>query len=80
MTIDIVHATVWQIATIATAGGLVTALTQPKLGSIADKIGRKPVLIVGRASFFLFPLLCARARKQKILIRREQLRCVGEAQ
>jgi len=59
VTIDIVHATVWQIAIIATAEGLVTALTQPKLGAIADKIGRKPVLILGRASFFLFPLLYA---------------------
>jgi MFS family permease len=59
VTIDIVHATVWQIATISTAGGLVTALTQPKLGAIADKIGRKPVIVVGRAFFFLFPLLYA---------------------
>jgi len=59
VTIDIVHATVWQIAIIATAEGLVTALAQPKLGAIADKIGRKPVLILGRASFFLFPLLYA---------------------
>jgi MFS family permease len=59
VTIDIVGATVWQIAIIATAGGLVTALTQPKFGSIADKIGRKPVLVVGRAAFFLFPLLYA---------------------
>lgn len=59
VTIDIVHATVWQIAIIATAGGLVTALTQPKLGSVADKVGRKPVLIVGCALFFLFPLLYA---------------------
>jgi len=59
VTIDIVGATVWQIAVIATAGGLVTAFTQPKLGSIADKIGRKPVLVVGRAAFFLFPLLYA---------------------
>lgn len=42
VTIDIVHATVWQIAIIATAEGLVTALAQPKLGAIADKIGRKP--------------------------------------
>jgi MFS family permease len=59
VTIDIVKATVWQIAVIATAGGLVTAFTQPKLGSIADKVGRKPVLVVGRAAFFLFPLLYA---------------------
>jgi MFS family permease len=59
VTIDIVGATVWQIALIATSGGLVTALTQPKLGSIADKVGRKPVLVVGRAAFFLFPLLYA---------------------
>ncbi|MFQ6086744.1 MAG: MFS transporter [Candidatus Bathyarchaeia archaeon] len=59
VTIDIVHATVWQIAIISTASGLVTALTQPKLGSIADKIGRKPVLVVGRAAFFMFPLLYA---------------------
>jgi MFS family permease len=59
VTIEIVHATVWQIAIISTAGGLVTALTQPKLGLIADKIGRKPVLVVGRAAFFLFPLLYA---------------------
>jgi MFS family permease len=59
VTINIVGATVWQIALIATAGGLMTALTQPKLGSIADKVGRKPVLVVGRAAFFLFPLLYA---------------------
>jgi MFS family permease len=59
VTIEIVRATVWQIAIISTSTGLVTAFTQPKLGAIADKIGRKPVLVVGRASFFLFPLLYA---------------------
>ncbi|KPV63173.1 MAG: bicyclomycin/multidrug efflux system [Candidatus Bathyarchaeota archaeon BA1] len=62
VTVDIVRATVWQIAVIATLSGLAISLSQPKMGSLADVIGRKHLLIVGRFSFFLFPLLYAFAR------------------
>ena len=57
--VDIVEAKLWQIALISSASGLVASLTQPKFGSIADRIGRKPLLIVSHASFLLFPLLYA---------------------
>jgi len=59
VTIDVVHVTVWQIAVISVASGLVTSIAQPKFGSLIDKFGRKPILIVSRVSFFLYPLLYA---------------------
>ncbi|RJS92297.1 MFS transporter [Candidatus Bathyarchaeota archaeon] len=57
ITINVVHATVWQIALISAVSGFVTSITQPKLGSIIDRFGRKPVLIISRLSFFLYPLV-----------------------
>lgn len=62
VTVDVVHATVWQIALISTASGLLTSLAQPGMGSIADRTGRKPLLVASRASYFLYPLLYAFAR------------------
>lgn len=59
VTVDIVKANLWQIALISTVSGLVASLTQPKFGSIADRIGRKPLLVASYASFLLFPLLYA---------------------
>ncbi|UCC33583.1 MAG: MFS transporter [Candidatus Bathyarchaeota archaeon] len=59
VTVDIVKAELWQIALIATASGLVASLTQPKFGSIADRIGRKPLIVASHASFVLFPLMYA---------------------
>ena len=59
VTVDVVHATVWQIAVISAASGLVTSIAQPKFGSLIDRFGRKPILIVSRASFSLYPLLYA---------------------
>ncbi|MCD6593734.1 MFS transporter [Candidatus Bathyarchaeota archaeon] len=62
VTVDIVHATVWQIAVISAVSGLFTSVLQPKAGSLVDKFGRKPVLAISRASFFLYPLLYTMAR------------------
>ncbi len=62
VTIKVVHATVWQIAVISAASGFVTSITQPKMGSIIDRFGRKPTLIISRTSFLLYPLLYAFAR------------------
>jgi len=59
VTVNVVHATIWQIAVISALSGLVTSITQPKLGSAIDRFGRKPILILSRASFFLYPLLYA---------------------
>jgi len=59
VTVDVVHATVWQIAVISAVSGLVMSVTQPKFGSVVDRVGRKPLLVASRASFFLFPLLYA---------------------
>lgn len=50
---------IWQLAVIQTVSGVIAGVTQPKLGAIADKIGRKPVIIFGRAAFFVFPLVYA---------------------
>lgn len=62
VTVNIVHATLWQIALISSMSGLVVSFTQPKFGSIADKIGRKPLIVASSVSFFLFPLLYAFAK------------------
>lgn len=62
VTVDIVQATLWQIALISTVSGLMVSFTQPKFGSLADKIGRKPLIAASAASFFLFPLLYAFAK------------------
>ena len=62
VTINVVHASIWQIATIASLSGFVVTLTQPKFGVLIDRVGRKPVLMLGRASLFLFPLLYAFAK------------------
>jgi len=59
VTIKVVHATVWQIAVISAASGFVTSITQPKMGSVVDRFGRKPTLIISRTSFVLYPLLYA---------------------
>ncbi len=56
VTIDIVHASVWQIALIATFSGLADTITRPIIGSLIDRFGRRPVLIAGQLTFFLFPL------------------------
>lgn len=61
VTVEIIHATLWQIALISSMSGIVVSFTQPKFGSIADKIGRKPLIAASSASFFLFPLLYALA-------------------
>lgn len=42
VTVDVVHATVWQIAIISAISGFVTSITQSKLGSITDKFGGNP--------------------------------------
>ncbi|PDM27136.1 hypothetical protein CP083_00305 [Candidatus Bathyarchaeota archaeon B24-2] len=57
--INVVHASVWQIAVIASLSGLVVTATQPKFGTLIDKVGRKPILVISRASLFLLPLLYA---------------------
>ena len=62
VTVDIVQATLWQIALISSVSGLIVSFTQPKFGSLADKIGRKPLIAASAASFFLFPLFYAFAR------------------
>jgi MFS family permease len=41
---------------------LIVSFTQPKFGSLADKIGRKPLIAASAASFFLFPLFYAFAK------------------
>jgi len=62
VTVDIVHATVWQIAVISAVSGLFTSVLQPKAGALVDKFGRKRILAMSRISFFLYPLLYAMAR------------------
>ncbi len=59
VTINVVHATVWQIALISALPGLLITITQPKFGSLVDRVGRRPFLILGRASLTLYPLLYA---------------------
>lgn len=59
VTVGLVQATLWQIALVSTVSGLVVSFTQPKFGSLADKIGRKPLISASAASFFLFPLFYA---------------------
>jgi len=59
VTVNVVHATVWQIAVISATSDFITSIFQPKLGSAIDRFGRKPLLVISRASLFLFPLLYA---------------------
>jgi len=57
--VSVVHASIWQIAIISAVSGSIVSLTQPKFGSVIDRVGRKPILVISRTSFFLFPLLYA---------------------
>ena len=59
VTVNVVRATVWQIAVISALSGFIAGIVQPKFGSLIDKFGRKPVLVLSRVSFFLYPLLYA---------------------
>ena len=59
VSVNVVHITIWQIALISAASDFLTSLTQPKFGSIIDRFGRKPILIVSRSALFLYPLFYA---------------------
>lgn len=59
VTVNVVHATIWQMAVISATSDFITSIFQPKLGSAIDRFGRKPLLVISRASLFLFPLLYA---------------------
>jgi len=62
VTINVVHATIWQIALISALPGLIVTVSQPKFGDLIDKAGRKPFLVASRASLSLYPLLYAYAQ------------------
>lgn len=59
VTVNVVHAAIWQIAVISAVSDLITSIFQPKMGSAMDRFGRKPFLFISRFSLFLFPLLYA---------------------
>ena len=59
VSVNVVHITVWQIALISASSDFLTSITQPKFGSIVDRFGRKPILIVSQAALSLYPLLYA---------------------
>jgi MFS family permease len=55
VTVTIAKAKVWQIAIIGMAGNLSSSLTQKLFGRLIDRIGRRPLIILGRMSLFTFP-------------------------
>ena len=62
ITVDIVGATVWQMALMDAGMRLMMALTQRRFGSVLDKFGRRPVLVASSCTMCLFPLWYALAR------------------
>jgi len=53
------HMKVWQISTFNIASNLVNTLTQRRLGSVMDRIGRKPIIVLSRVSMAVAPVAYA---------------------
>ena len=52
---------IWQISTLSLTSSLVSTLTQRRLGSYMDRIGRRPVIVLSRVTMALAPVAYALA-------------------
>jgi len=55
------HMTVWQISTLSIASSLVSVLTQRRMGTYMDHIGRRPIVVLSRVMMAVAPLAYALA-------------------
>jgi DHA1 family multidrug resistance protein-like MFS transporter len=55
------HMKVWQISTLSLAGSLLSTLTQRRIGSLMDRIGRRPIIVMSRVSMAMAPVAYALA-------------------
>ena len=53
--------TVWQISTLSIASSLVSVLTQRRMGTYMDRIGRRPIVVLSRVMMAVAPLAYALA-------------------
>ena len=74
---DVVNITPTQLVLVSASYMLTTAITQQWGGRIADKIGRKPGLILGWHFFALYPLLIALSKKWTTILVAELCSGVG---
>ena len=52
---------IWQISTLSLTSSLVSTLTQRRLGSYMDRIGRRPIIVLSRVTMALAPVAYALA-------------------
>jgi len=50
---------IWQISTLSLISSLVSSMAQPKLGSLMDRVGRRPLIVSSRVLMGLAPILYA---------------------
>jgi MFS family permease len=57
--VDKLSMTVWQVAVTSLFSSITSSLSQPLIGSLMDKIGRKPIIVFSRIIMFLPPIVYA---------------------
>jgi len=74
---DVVNITPSQLVLVSSAFSLTTAFSQRWGGKIADIIGRKPGLILGRLILTIYPLMIALSKSWTMILVAELLSGVG---
>jgi len=55
------HMKIWQISTLSLTSSLVSTLSQRQLGTIMDRIGRRPIIVMSRLTMAIAPITYALA-------------------
>ncbi|MEM0272821.1 MAG: MFS transporter [Thermoprotei archaeon] len=55
--IDVLHASLWDMAIFSAAGSAATIILQPFAGKLTDRVGRRPILIFEAFGFTPIPLI-----------------------
>jgi MFS family permease len=55
------HMKIWQISTLSLTSSLVSTLSQRRLGTIMDRIGRRPIIVMSRLTMAIAPITYALA-------------------